>query len=45
MDSSTLKRVWNKALDILMNHLRHGVREDNIAPSLEPLDILSEYNR
>jgi len=45
MDSSTVKRLWNKALDILMNHLRHGEREDNLAPILDPLDILSPFNR
>lgn len=45
MDSSTLKRLWNKAFDILVNHLRHGSREGNIAPNLDPIDILSSYNR
>lgn len=39
IDSSTLKRVWDKACDIIMNHLRHGIN-DSIAPKLDAVDIL-----
>jgi len=45
MDSSTLKRLWNKAFDILVNYLRHGAREGNIAPHLDPIDLLGIINK
>jgi hypothetical protein len=41
MDSSTLKRMWDYAIDILVNYLRHKHnREGNIAPLLEPIDLI-----
>jgi len=39
-DSSTIKRLWRKAVDLLMNHLRHGIKR-NIVSKLHPIDIIN----
>ena len=44
MDSSTLKRSWDKAMFILQNWLMHGVPEegeqDPLIEKLDPIDLL-----
>lgn len=45
MDSSTLKRIWDSGIDIIVNYLRHKSEGDNIAPSLEPVDLLYRINK
>lgn len=44
MDSSTLKRSWDKGMHILMNWLMHGVRKDEdgqpLFDELDPVDLL-----
>ena len=40
MDSSTLKRNWDKAMMILQNWLMHGSSEDPLIEKLEGIDIL-----
>lgn len=41
MDSSTLKRLWDKGMDKLVAHLRLGIAEDDqVAPKLDPIDII-----
>lgn len=44
MDSSTLKRSWDKAMFILQNWLMHGVPEEGeaspLVEELEPIDLL-----
>jgi hypothetical protein len=45
MDSSTLKRLWDKAMDKIVAHLRLGIREnDEVAPKLDPIDIIDPSN-
>lgn len=39
-DSSTVKRLWRKAIDLLMNHLRHGIKRE-IVTKLHPIDIIN----
>ena len=44
MDSSTLKRSWDKAMMILQNWLMHGIPEEGedkpLIEPLEPIDLL-----
>ena len=44
MDSSTLKRSWDKAMFILQNWLMHGVPEEGesqpLIDTLDPIDLL-----
>lgn len=49
MDSSTLKRSWDKAMMILQNWLMHGTREDEegndpLLEELEPIDLMYKDN-
>lgn len=38
MDSSTLKRNWDKSMYILQNWLMHGISENDEPPLIEKLD-------
>lgn len=40
MDSSTLKRNWDKAMMILQNWLMHGGEDDPLIEKLDGVDIL-----
>lgn len=48
MDSSTLKRSWDKAMFILQNWLMHGVPEEGetepLIEPLKPIDLLYRDN-
>jgi hypothetical protein len=39
MDSSTLKRSWDKAMNTIVNWLNHGIRED-LVEELDAIDLL-----
>lgn len=40
MDSSTLKRSWDKAMMIIQNWLMHGTGEDPILEKLDGIDLI-----